>query len=247
MRIVAFQILVLFACGCDSSTKTTAQPTPNPRSATASSETNELLRRVLKVGDVDAKILEMEMPPEAAEIMDRFSMAIAAHPEGLQEHLANHSDLKPGEPLPYHRKMGISEDEYNTMVAAKSETRLVPTDACTVSIRPTHDTRLMISGTGRASALNGLIIDTKNMLINYKGLQTASWAIVTPKPTALVLISGVDWNSEEVKSDGDVSALSLTIGEQTQSGKAFLEFSCTKIVAQVPQVMEQLYLEWDLK
>ena len=71
------------------------------------------------------------------------------------------------------------------------------------------------------------------MLINYKGLQTASWAIVTPKPTALVLISGVDWNSEEVKSDGDVSALSLTIGEQTQSGKAFLEFSCTKIVAQV--------------
>lgn len=206
-----------------------------------------ILKKTLSPGVFEAAILEMRMPDDAMELMARFARAVGQDPEWTREYIAAHSDLKPGEPLPWHKNFGLTENEYARLVAAKKETKLVPTARCKLIVKSKEDGRMLLSGTGRAAVLNGLTIDGRTMTIRYKDLSSKDCAVVRPKKTALVAIHGLDWNTENFDSPSDVSALSLTVGRHTKSQKGFLEFRATKASGGVPSVLHHLYLEWQPK
>lgn len=205
-----------------------------------------VLKGVLGEGTFQASILEMRMPNDATALMAKFSKSVAAKPDWIQTYVAAQR-LEPGEPLPYHENMGVTQKEYARLIEAKAETRLKPIADCKLIVKSNDDGLLSLTGTGKAAVLDGLTIDPKRMAIQYKNLSSNSFAIVAPKKTALVSINGFAWNTETVTPPSDLAALSLTVGRYTETNAGFLEFRATKASGRVPSIMHHLYLQWQPK
>ncbi|MBI1246300.1 hypothetical protein GC197_00460 [bacterium] len=170
-----------------------------------------ILNGTLSEGTFEASILEMRMPDDATAIMAKFSKAVAANPGWIQAYVASQR-LKPGEPLPYHVNMGVTREEYTRLIEAKAETKLKPVSDCRLIVKSGDDGLLLISGTGKAAVLNGLVINSEEMVIQYKDLSSNDCTVVVPKESALVSINGLDWNTEKFTPPSTLTALSLTIG-----------------------------------
>lgn len=202
-----------------------------------------ILNRTMKAGTFEASILEMRMPDDATVIMAKFSQAVAAKPDWIQTYVASQRP-KPGEPLPYHENMGITEKEYARLIEAKSETKLKPVSDCNLIVKSNADGSLSVTGTGRAAILDGLTIDSETMAIRYKDLSSKDCTVVIPKESALVSISGLDWNTERITPPSTLTALSLTVGRYTDTTIGFLEFRATKASGRAASMNHQLYLQW---
>ncbi|QDU97413.1 hypothetical protein [Lignipirellula cremea] len=205
-----------------------------------------ILNRTMKAGTFEASILEMRMPDDATAIMAKFSQAVAAKPDWIQTYVASQR-LNPGEPLPYHENMGVTEREYARLIEAKAETKLRPVSNCNLIVTSNADGSLAVTGSGGAAVLNGLTIDSETMTIRYKDLSSTDCSVVIPKRTALVSINGLDWNTEKVTPPSTLTALSLTVGRYTDTTHGFLEFRATKAVGRAASMNHHLYLQWKPK
>lgn len=230
--VVALNVLMGAACAL-------AQDAQRPES----DEVKKLLSETLIPGTYKAQPLQMRMPRDATEIMLRMTQAIAADPEWIQAYVAENSDLKPGDPLPYHTKLGITAKEYERLVAAMSETKLVPIGDCRFQVERTAQGKLRLTGSGAASVLNGVEVDPESMIVEYAGLASNDCKVIRPKATALVSVTGVAWNTEKGELPQNCSALSMTVGYQSKE-LGFIEFRATEVVDGTPRVAKQLYLQW---
>jgi hypothetical protein len=68
-------------------------------------------------GQHKADLLTVGMTAEAEGIGRKLQQSLAADPAWLESYLKE-SSPKPGEPLPYHQKMGITKDEYAAFLGA---------------------------------------------------------------------------------------------------------------------------------
>ncbi|MGV3659689.1 MAG: hypothetical protein ACO1TE_05880 [Prosthecobacter sp.] len=67
-------------------------------------------------------LLTVGMAKEAEAIGRKLQQSLAADPAWLESYLKE--TAKPGEPLPYHQKMGVTRDEYATFLAAAGNMKL---------------------------------------------------------------------------------------------------------------------------
>ncbi len=205
-----------------------------------------ILNRTMTAGTFEASILEMRMPDDATAIMAKFSQAVSAKPEWIQAYVASQR-LKPGEPLPYHENMGVTEQEYARLIEAKAETKLRPVSDCNLMVKSNADGSLSVSGTKGAAVLNGLTIDSETMTIRYKDLSSDGCKVVIPKKSALVSINGLDWNTEKFAPPSTLTVLSLTVGRYSHTTNGFLEFRATKAVGRGASMNHHLYIQWNPK
>ncbi|MCV2366085.1 hypothetical protein LNV23_21815 [Paucibacter sp. DJ1R-11] len=71
---------------------------------------------VLPTGLSTASILGIATDPKVEKISRIFTAAAQANNEWFKGYVAAHSNLKPGDILPYHKNFGISEDEYRFFI-----------------------------------------------------------------------------------------------------------------------------------
>ena len=69
------------------------------------------------VGQHKVDLLTVGMTKEAEDIGRKLQQSLAADPAWLESYLKETAP-KPGEPLPYHQKMGITKDEYARFLEA---------------------------------------------------------------------------------------------------------------------------------
>jgi hypothetical protein len=69
------------------------------------------------VGQHKVDLLTVGMTKEAEAIGRKLQQSLAADPAWLESYMKETAP-KPGEPLPYHQKMGITKDEYATFLEA---------------------------------------------------------------------------------------------------------------------------------
>ena len=92
-------------------------------------------------GEYKADVLTEAMDKNIQEIVLKLNATVASNPLWLNEYIAKVS--RPGEPLPYHKNFGISNEEYDLMLAAAKHTNLVKISDAVVKLKRSDGTITM--------------------------------------------------------------------------------------------------------
>ena len=103
-------------------------------SANAQDDLRDVFRDLLPVGTVEMSILFVAADPKIEEISLRMQASIAAKGYWISTYLQEHSDLKPGEILPYHENFGISEEEYKLFLSGMKDAGITEVRQLTLQI-----------------------------------------------------------------------------------------------------------------
>lgn len=187
-----------------------------------------LLLGLLPQREIEAEVLELWTPPRLAEITARLQRAIQADPAWWRSHS---QQAQPGQPVPYDARMGITQDEYTSMLAMADSMQMRP--------RATFRLRLQTTPTGwrfptdaAIPALASVEIDTVADVVRTPfGALPARGAI---QPSAAQKATG-PWGGPQWKTDalapgttsGTIGA--FAVGRLEASGQTLVYFDAREI------------------
>lgn len=89
------------------------------------------LRELLPQDRTTAYQMNVHYPEPFQELWGRFTAAMQQNPEWWQEYIYQNGNVSP---LPYHQNMGLTEDEYATLVTLMKSESLVPAQHLSLNI-----------------------------------------------------------------------------------------------------------------
>ena len=129
------------------------------------------LRELLPLGDVQVEVLQPWSPPRLAVLTEKLQTAARADPEWFRSHAAS---APPGEALPYHPKLGLTEAEYHEFLALADSTEMRPARAGMLALESTP-TGWRVADRSTITALRGLQVDTvANVIHSSFGILVAA-------------------------------------------------------------------------
>jgi hypothetical protein len=161
----------------------------------------------------------MELTESAAVVRNAEKMRDAVQKDmpWFQSYIAKTKD---GEPLPYHKRLGVTKAEYDSILHAKLSLR----DKGAVSIKLTTNAQgnLEFAADGLASALNGVRLPAgqKYVETSYGNLVTFSEVSNDDPDGPTGPWKGVQWKKEDVPP-----AVTLAMGRRRPSGDGILYYN----------------------
>lgn len=160
----------------------------------AAQSAGALLAPLLPATTVQAEVLREWAPPRLQELAGRIQQAARADPEWFRQHVAA---SKPGQPLPYDARLGVTEEEYREFLALST----------TLEYRPALTVPLALMSTPAGwrvpddfalPSLRGLEIDTVGDVIRtgYGALATRDKVEASEQQHATGRWSGPEWMLE---------------------------------------------------
>ncbi len=185
--------------------------------------------------------------PKTTEIMAKMQAAIQKDPQWFQEHAKK---AGPGQPLPYDKKLGISEEEYQTFLKGAKEGNAL-------KLAKYADGKLEIkkSGDGFDIVAKAGPSDFKAHLDSKQGMKVEGFDKVAPTAkgfnndkSPMGPIQGKEWKSEEVidSKPGSLtgSIASVTVGVMKAEDRCFLNVDLKKVKQGVPTLREEFTVKW---
>ena len=201
---------------------------------------------LVPVGDTPARVLELQPPREIVELTEKMNESIAAHPDWIETYVANHDNLPAGTSLPYHENFGITPEQYQLFGDTLANLPLTPSSDCILRVTKAENGKLLISGSGAAERLTGLIIDTELMSVSFGGIECTSWRKTESPTGAIFPVNGITWKKELPNSSFDnIETLFVKIGTHTKTGNGILMFRVFNVKDREILDQEELNLEWD--
>ncbi|WP_294350163.1 hypothetical protein [uncultured Sphingobacterium sp.] len=200
----------------------------------------QFIERILPEGDYTAAVLGVPRPNAAQRaIVEKMKQAAAANEDWFYKTM---KELKPGEPIPYHENLGISEEEYAVFMEFSQSVKLDKIGVIEHKI-VRKENSLQFEPKDFGDYIKYLVFDLKdkkvrvdNLLLEYKEQIT-----MDTKQTTLVAGPwvGYSWQLEEVKKDGqlisdpnkvvpaemeelDIKSIQVIIGKLDHSNQCFL-------------------------
>lgn len=173
-------------------------------------------------GEYRADILEMAMPPEPQAVGLRMEAAMARDPEWLEGYLAEHKDLKPGEILPYHEKMGITKLEYQLFLDSKDKVSLQKTGEAMVIVKEGADGSVGISIKGAQLPVNvfSFSVVGKEMMCKFGATKKQVKIDQEDAKSPMGQWRGTQWVIEEgnpsVVAGGDYTSIKFAAGRDSE-------------------------------
>ncbi len=164
------------------------------------------LRALLPQREVEAQVLALWSPPRLAELSGRLQRAAQADPAWWRSHA---QQAQPGKPLPYDPRMGMTAEEYASLLAMNDSVQMRPAATFTLRLQGTP-TGWRFPADAAVPALANVEIDTVADVIRTPfGALPARGAI---KPSAAQKATG-PWGGPQWKTDAlPDGATSGTIG-----------------------------------
>lgn len=156
-------VAVVAVSGCFHSGSTTA-PLPT---RTSPAVTYIDPSRLLAPGSLEVDV--MGPSPRFAELSLKFTSGIRKNPEWFLDFVRDRAE--PGQPLPYHEKMGLSREEYNEFLALTKQKSFVKSGTTALTITRLPDGSLAIDGGKNLPELTGIEFDfQKNQVRTAYGI-----------------------------------------------------------------------------
>lgn len=174
--------------------------------------------------------MELTAPPRLEALTQQFREAISQDPEWMQQYVAE-ADLAPGEPLPYHPNMGLSQDEYGEMQRLFNEMVLTPTRTADLTVIQT-DEGFNLDGEPGLPGLSNISIDTDGATVRTPFAVLSGVERVSPSEDQTITgpWSGLSWWHEDINpATGDGVAVSFDLGRLEESGDGLLYYDARRI------------------
>ena len=172
-------------------------------------------------------------------IVQKMKQAMKDHEDWF---LKTMKGLKPGEPMSYHKNLGISEEEYATFMQFSQSIKIDKIGAVALKINR-RDSSIHFEPKDFRDYLKYLVIDLKDhrVMVDSVGLPYKGQVTMDAKRTTLVAgpWMGYSWKLEEFKKDGqliadpnrvdptqigelDIKVIEVIIGKLDHSNQCFL-------------------------
>jgi hypothetical protein len=196
---------------------------------------------LLPKGTATVEVLELWAPPRLNELRLQLQRAAQADPAWWREHVRR---AQPGQPLPYDRRLGVTEAEYQELLRLSDSVQMRPVRTETIAIEPIAAGWRFGAAT-TVSALRGLEIDTlKNEVRSEFGVLPAGPPI-TPGPAQRATGSwgGPRWELEAVDSlTQSATRASFAAGKLQASGHTVIYFNAQRVAGGQLTRRESLFL-----
>lgn len=121
---------------------------------------------LLKEGNHKADLMDsLIATPQIAKIVGKLQIAVQKNYTWFIDYM---KDVSPGEPLPYHEKMGISKAEYEALLAVGKNPVAVSSSQETLQIEKSGEI-IRFKGTGKLARFEYLKIDLSTKSATYRG------------------------------------------------------------------------------
>ncbi len=121
---------------------------------------------------VEAQIQKIEFTPEIRSLTDKLTENLKKNADWFEQYS---SQLTPGERIPYHPNMGLTESQYQQLLGGAEQKRLTPTGGTLLSFAWRDDDVLTISGLPDEAPFNSLLYEgVSDSLITSFGTITKS-------------------------------------------------------------------------
>lgn len=194
-----------------------------------------------KSEEVVGEVNQLGAEPEIEKLAQRMAEAIKAEQAWFTQHLQK-LNLKPGQLLPYHPKLGLSEAEYKTLMASMGKLKLVKTGEVRLRFERTTD-GVVLRCTGTKLPLDGLVIDLSKdaVVTRLATLDTRSAIDQKNADSPLGRWTGLQWKKETQKGPNDLFSEKLAIGRREKDSKGILYYDLKSTAQQVTTHFVVLY------
>ncbi len=187
---------------------------------------------------VDAQIQKIEYSPEIRSLTDKLTENLENNAEWFQQYSRQ---LAPGQRIPYHPNMGLTESQYQQLLGGEEQKRLTPAGGTRLAFSWRDDDVLRISGLPDEPPFDSLLYEgVSDSLITSFGTITKS---VSAKgqlgdDTSLGW-QGRLWTTERTDDKGKISIV-YVIGDLTETNRGVLIHEIKGVVNDV--VVEHHYM-----
>lgn len=200
----------------------------------------QFVDRQLPEGNYTAAVLGIPRPNVSQlAIVGKMKQAMKANEDWF---LKTMKELKPGEPIPYHKNLGISEEEYAAFIEFSQSIKIDKIGGMELNVIR-KDNSIHFEPKDFGDYLKYLVIDLKSQRVRVDslGLEYKGQITMDAKQTTLVAgpWAGYSWQLEEFKKDGqlisdpnnfvpaemgelDIKSIEVLIGRLDHSDQCFL-------------------------
>ena len=182
---------------------------------------------------VQGHFMRVTYPPRANELFKKMQAAINLNRQWFDD-AYKHS--KPGEPLPYDEKMGLTPDEYKEFLALKKQAQLKEVLVREIRVVRNDDGTISLDGGGDLKQLGALKFDIVQNSVTTPYGELAHFRIVDQSAKGEGGVFGPHTGLEFHIEGGDPGstidspsgkAVTLTMGKIAATGQRFISYSVT--------------------
>lgn len=228
-------LMAVSVAGCAKKTEQAKSAAPSvsgdaPPSATPATPFADAAepRSYIHEGRFLADVMAPVAPPRMAELAARLQEAAKANPEWFREQV---KQSRPGEPLPYDPRMGLSQAEYSDFIAMSGQMTMEKQGEGEISIIPMGDGVFTIDGGPRMPDLKGVEIDFARQEVRTPhGVAKEQAPVNASAGSALGAWNGVEWKMTRLNPKTKTGAtVKFALGTLQPSGRSVIYYNVTKL------------------
>jgi hypothetical protein len=186
------------------------------------------VRALLPAGTLRVDAMDVAPAPRMTELAQKFQAAVQRDPEWFQRHART---ARPGEPLPYDPKLGLTREEYDEFLRLANTMGLRKIAEAPLAVRAEASRLVLDGGTGMPD-LTGVVLDlAADQLVTPLATVTGSREVHNDGAgAAMGAWDGREWSVEELSEDGrDGMVVSLAVGRLRESGRGMLYWQLRQV------------------
>jgi hypothetical protein len=196
---------------------------------------------------VTAKRMSMVSSKEIALITQKLQQAIRKNPQWFMEY---QSKLKPGEKMPYHVNMGITQAEYETFLKPNAVS-LKEDGTFKLEFKWQKKNESIIIKTQPSSPIDGIIIKSNEVITPFGALTQVKQIHNTNKNSLTGAWSGIKWfldsiNEQPIKDLNKIKGKSIqfALGKLEKTGEGILYYDVKDLDAEKNSKIVFSYLSY---
>jgi len=188
-------------------------------------------------------VMELKAPPRLDALTKKLQEAAAKDPDWL---LAHTRKAKPGEPLPYDPRLGLTRDEYDEYLSLAKELKLTKVRAATARVKRDGQ-RVVLSFGDDLPGLKEIALDLKadEVATPFGVAADRSRVRASEGQKATGPWDGIQWKKVEEKPSS-ATAVTFALGKLKDSGRGMLYYD-VKHVEEESKAVFYYVLLYDLK
>ena len=185
---------------------------------------------------VRAAIGQVMPPPEIEKYIAKVEAAARKDPKWFREFTAS---AKPGAPLPYNEKLGLTKEEYDDYLALWAKREFKPVKEVTLVLRETFGESWSLTASGDAGAISTLRYDPKkDVFRSPNGEMKRLEDIKADADSILGEWTGKEWRFEEETGLGKTKE-NFAMGTMTGTGFGLVIYRAQEISTEGSRLLDK--------
>ncbi len=197
----------------------------------------EFSELVPPAGKAKVRIYQIVFPQRFQELAAKMQAAAQKHPE-----IFHPSRMKPGEPIPYDSRMGLTQAEYKEFIhfsSAREQSKLEKVAEADMKVIKIKNESVSLSGSEALPSLNEIKLNLKTgELETSHGNLTQRKSYESTKADNPVLgdLQGYEWKLQKGSLEsGNVLSMSILLGKRPKANERILYYKIQSMNDGVPQ------------